>query len=501
MDVNKPYPETASPVSGTQGEDRNPTDSSEDVGYQGSFVASALRCRDLGWRLAAVDAREMVDLGVNFDEPAELWMRQCSHTGPLPGQVNLGVHTGSASGLVVLEVGNGEGNCALDHCGSWRSSCRARKSGREQHYYTLPPGTVAPRTGFLRSAQVMVYGEGGLAPLPPSVDVQTREAWRWSTPPWAYPPRELPPGLLEFLQQNQLQGTVPETTHQVLPWEEVYRLITPHEQVLKALLSPYRSLEEYYRDLLDAALNAGFEDHDVLLSLLWHAPQGDASRNPGRGAQLERLVKDAGIKSVTATATGPGSETPGHDSEQSILVPLSHYEIILADLRRLMQKAAELEAVLSGWGERLASGRIREKFVPGAPPHVLRDPSVKSYESCQRAQNLRPDVPVSPVPPKAHSLPGSRPMPGEDDDDLWLHAYTELPSKVQAGLSPEVVESTISACLQKNPDLAKDPNKLRMVQYCFKNYVNIDPNLADLSLLERLERASQMANEFLGGHN
>jgi hypothetical protein len=61
-----------------------------------------------------------------------------------------------------------------------------------------------------------------------------------------------------------------------------------------------------------------------------------------------------------------------------------------------------------------------------------------------------------------------------------------------------MLKALVSVCLQNNPDLAQDPAKLQMVQYCFKNYVNINPDLSDLSLMERLERASQMAREFLG---
>jgi hypothetical protein len=192
MDIKKPDILKSSPVFETQGEYPKVTDVSGDLEYQGRFVASAIRCRDLDWRLAAVDARELVDLEVDFEEPVELWLRQLSQAGPLRGRVNLCVHTGSTSGLLVLEVGNGEGKCALDQCGSWRSSCRALINGREQHYYILPPGTVSPPTKFLVDAQVMVYGQEGLAPLSPSLHVQTQESWRWLTPPWEAFPPDLP---------------------------------------------------------------------------------------------------------------------------------------------------------------------------------------------------------------------------------------------------------------------------------------------------------------------
>ena len=109
MELKMPDPVISTPFPLQQGKEPRVTDTSADLEYQGSFVASAIRCRKLGWRLAAVDARDLIDLEVNFEEPAERWLAQCRQTGALQGRVNLGVHTGSASGLVVLEVGNGEG--------------------------------------------------------------------------------------------------------------------------------------------------------------------------------------------------------------------------------------------------------------------------------------------------------------------------------------------------------------------------------------------------------
>jgi hypothetical protein len=60
MDIKKPDILKSSPVFETQDEYPKVTDVSEDLEYQGRFVASAIRCRDLDWRLAAVDARELL---------------------------------------------------------------------------------------------------------------------------------------------------------------------------------------------------------------------------------------------------------------------------------------------------------------------------------------------------------------------------------------------------------------------------------------------------------
>ena len=82
--------------------------------------------------------------------------------------------------------------------------------------------------------------------------------------------------------------------------------------------------------------------------------------------------------------------------------------------------------------------------------------------------------------------------------DQSITHYSAMDTEASKIPSHEVVEATLHSCLKNNPDMARDPDRLRMVQYCFTNYVNIDPNLSDLSLPERLERASQMAREFLG---
>ncbi len=258
MDMMESNPQVIPPSPAFRGSAPTVAEQTEDLEFQGSFAATAVRCRKLGWRLAAVDARELVDLAVDFTGPAEQWLGQCRRAGSLQGRVNLGVHTGSASGLVVLEVGNGEGKSVLDHGGSWRSSCQARMNGREQHYFTLPPGVAAPPTRFLMAARVMVFGEGGLAPLPPSVDVQTQESWRWQNPPWECPPPELPRSLQEFLKKLSSMDPAPKAEDEILSWDEVYRLITPHEELLKALLAPHQTLEDYYGDLLARRLEGRF---------------------------------------------------------------------------------------------------------------------------------------------------------------------------------------------------------------------------------------------------
>jgi hypothetical protein len=477
MDTEKPgHPETSSGFE-TPRESSKVTEIPEDLDYQGSFVAAAIRCRDLDWRLAAVDARELVDLEVNFAEPVELWLRHCGQAGPLRGRVNLGVHTGSSSGLLVLEVENGEGRSLLDQCGSWRSSCRARLNGREQHYFTLPPGSIAPPTRFLKDYRVMMYGEAGLAPLPPSLDVQTRESWCWSIPPWESSPPDLPLSLWAFLQQAAAPAPESAEEPEIPTWEEIYRLITPHEPLLKALLAPFSSLEEHYHNLLETALDAGFHDKGFLLGLLWNAPQGDALENPERGDQLKRMVCEARIRPFAS----PKFTTPQLHPDDGVLVSRSRFEVILGELRSLMEKAAELEAVLLDWGQPRAEASPPVPVVPMAAPQLPGDHEAQFPEGVLGTDRF--------FAMAYESLA---------KEDQKVTRYSRMNTESQRIPAPEVIGATVHTCLQLNPDLAEDPDKLRMVQYCFTNYVNIDPSLSDLSLPERLERASQMAREFLG---
>jgi hypothetical protein len=500
MDVKTPDPIMTTAVFPTTGEHFKVTDPSEDLEYQSSFVASARRCRDIGWRLAAVDARELVELAVDFEEPAEHWLQQCLEAGSLLGRVNLGVHTGSASGLVILEVGNGEGKSALDHYGSWRSPCQARMNGREQHYYTLPAGVIPPPTRFLMASRVMLFGEGGLAPLPPSVDVQSQNVWRWVNPPWEYLPPELPSGLRNFVKQLIGPSPEPETKDDILPWEEVYRLITSHKPLLNALLAPYPSLEAYYDDLLKIALASGLHDQGLLLGLLWHAPQGDAHENPGRGPQLRRMVQEAGAAPGGPHAF-PGQPLTTYSDKGDVKRQASqnHCEVILGELKRLMQKAAELEAVVQDWQQVPAAGAASASPASQAPLPGAAGQAPQAAGQL-KGGNLFTVVNGFMIKEEQKCLGDNGYDEDYEDSDLWQDHYSALKPVVQGPPSPKAVEATITDCLKNNPDLLEDPAKLQMVQYCFKNYVNINPDLSDLSLTERWERAGQMAREFLGAH-
>ena len=94
MNMLESNPQVIPPAPVFRGNDPPVAEQTEDLEFQGSFVATAVRCGKLGWRLAALDARELVDLAVNFTGPAEQWLGQCRRAGSLQGRVNLGCTRG-----------------------------------------------------------------------------------------------------------------------------------------------------------------------------------------------------------------------------------------------------------------------------------------------------------------------------------------------------------------------------------------------------------------------
>jgi hypothetical protein len=52
--------------------------------------------------------------------------------------------------------------------------------------------------------------------------------------------------------------------------------------------------------------------------------------------------------------------------------------------------------------------------------------------------------------------------------------------------------------LAQSPEFASSQEHMQFLRYCFTHYVNIDPGLRDLSILEKLNRAGKMAKDFLG---
>ena len=58
------------------------------------------------------------------------------------------------------------------------------------------------------------------------------------------------------------------------------------------------------------------------------------------------------------------------------------------------------------------------------------------------------------------------------------------------------VQAAANEFLANNPDLATDRDKIRLVLFCLRNYVSINPECARLPFREKLEKAAKMARGF-----
>jgi hypothetical protein len=261
--------------------------------------------QELGWVLQAVNPQDGTDREVDSGENPGAWSDHLWETGLSGPEINLEVRTGKRSRLMVLEVAKGPGETILDQYGPWRAECiAALGAGREQHFYAWDPSPLFDAVTFLATPEIKWFGEGQVAPAPPSYDPEIGETWRWLSPPWETPPQSPSQALSRFLQQHLSQKPQPRPEVS-LSWQEVYCLVSAHEPLLQALSASYPSMPGYYQGILEAAAAAGLNAPEVLLALLWHAPRSDARQHPETWGYLQKLVTRS--QSAPGSAPSPGN--------------------------------------------------------------------------------------------------------------------------------------------------------------------------------------------------
>ena len=477
----------------------------ENLDLKDLLVTYAPHYQHLGWVLVGIKSPGGAPLELDLSQPAELWARQLSEMGADQSQINIGIRTGKASNLLVLEVNKGEGSLSLDQWGDWRADCVAEMGGcREQHYYALPLEAQAPPSFFL-APQVLIYGEGGLLLAPPSLEPQAREPWRWLRPPWETPPLPPKPAVWHFLKEHIPAALVkPE----VQSWEEIYRMIAPYGAMLKALLMPPTSQDAYYQGIITTALGLGFKDPALLFGLLWHAPHGEARQNPEKRDYLQALAATARDRQ-TGGAPLPGlpARIPGGAWPDKPAISLQ-------TASPATQPAQEVLDMLSGSGP---ADPGRDEKETASAPHF--DQSV-SGQFFQLLSGLGEKVIMESCRYEA-MLTGVRHQAGEIDNlvSQWEQYFAgsspnlpnqEKPTGTTVEFSWDAIVGqnsdknqpiqTIQAAagdfLNHNPDLASDRHKIQMVVFCLKNYISINPENAALPFREKLDRAGIMAREF-----
>jgi len=482
----------------------------ENLDLQELLVTYAPHYQKLGWVLVGVKSSDGTPLELDLSQPAAQWSRQISDLEVDHVQINLGVRTGKASNLLVLEVNKGEGALALDQWGAWRADCVAEMGGsREQHYYALPPGSQAPPSFFL-APQVLIYGEAGLVLAPPSLEPQGREPWRWLRPPWEAAPQ--PPSLVvwQFLKEHIPAALVqPEMP----PWSEIYRMIAPHGPLLQALLKAAASQEEYYQEILHTALGLGLNDPALLAGLLWHAPHGQARHNPDKLDYFRELV-------ARARDRQPGADSlPGRQpllagsvgGDQPATAPATSFPALQPSLY-LLEKYAGPDPTDPGFpGPEASSAPRFDQSVSGQFFQLLAGLGEKVIvESCRHEAMLtglkspagemdnlishwdQPFGGSSPTP-AAGTKPAAN--PGEFSFDALVSQYACQKKQLRE------IQAAAGDFLNQNPDLAADREKVQMVIFCLKNYISLNPEYAGLPFREKLDRAGMLARGFLAGRD
>jgi hypothetical protein len=466
------------------------------------YISRYLR---LGWSLTAVDAAQGTDLGLDFSQPQALWEPRLEKLGLEGIQINLAVRTGKPSGLMVLEVNQGEGALALEQLGDWQAAAVATVGNSwEQHYYALPQDGPYPPS-FFQAPQVLIYGEGGLVLVPPALEPQAHEPWRWLEPPWKKPLHYPPEAVWQFLR---LHIPPDKMGPEVLPWSEVYRRVSPYGALLQALLVPPVSQDDYYEGILTTALGLGLQDPPLLLGLLWHAPHGDSRHRPERWEYLQDLAARALEKG--GAGTGPVPELPaalGPSRDKSALPPqtlASHLALASLGLEAGGSEpngfppdretpgngfnqtvSGQFFQLLAGLGEKVISESCRYEA-------ILSGLGGKAAELENLVQEWERNFSS---PTSAEPSEGSANKSGVGPIEFEWASLINLRSQHQLHLRE--VQTAAHDFLARNPDLAADSERIRLVIFFLRNYISINPEWAGLPFREKLERAGNMARAFL----
>src|SRR2546426_1507942 len=116
----------------------------------------------------------------------------------LRDEVNIGIVTGTVSGLIVLDVDGADGVASLAQFPplpmTWRSS-----TGRGQHYWFKHPGGLV--RNFVKKLPCLdLRGDGGFVVVPPSQHV-SGVAYTWLVTPESTPLAEAPDWLLRLIAE------------------------------------------------------------------------------------------------------------------------------------------------------------------------------------------------------------------------------------------------------------------------------------------------------------
>ncbi len=308
-----------------------------------ALAVYAAHYRDLGWSPVALETENITDLEVDFDQPQASWLWLLMDFALQEVKVGLAIRPEPHSRLFVLRVKPSLGR-SLDRLGNWRSACIARlRDAWEHHFLVLPPDWQFPPEPVIvdPEAPLSVLGPGSLVPVPPSVDSSQR-VWEWLTLPWEQPPVQPSPELLILLEDCGFIARKSIAVVEDLPsWKEIYPRISHSEKLLQALLAPEEESRLYYRKILYEAMQAGFQDLELLLGLLWHAPHSEIRLDPEGREQLALWAE-----SLRELLAPEPSGQAGAAREPESAAASSSPEDLVAELQDLAAQTLELEQQL-----------------------------------------------------------------------------------------------------------------------------------------------------------
>lgn len=117
----------------------------------------------------------------------------------------LGLVTGRAFGLVVVDVDSSEARAVIeDACGGWPFAGEVATARGSHLYFNYPPGVKLSNRAHVGDVALDIRSDHGYVVAPPSIHPSgVPYQWtRWTDTP--FPP--MPPGLLELLQPRTLRG-------------------------------------------------------------------------------------------------------------------------------------------------------------------------------------------------------------------------------------------------------------------------------------------------------
>lgn len=212
---------------------------------------------------------------------------------------NVGIRTGNASGVWVLDADGAEGLHAVAELettyGKLPSTPRARTGGGGLHYYfTMTPGLVIKNATKLGGRPVDVRGEGGYVLAPPSSHVSGNE-YVWDISPNNVPVAESPDWLIDLVTKKKWP-TQAAPIGQPLPMPSAARRTFKIQEEANLTTAPPAKQGSRHADLLKLVgshVTRGESKEAVLKAAQeW----GSKCQPPMEHDEVERVVNDLSDK-------------------------------------------------------------------------------------------------------------------------------------------------------------------------------------------------------------